>query len=398
MRNIYTYNNFVKATGRFLFYFQFNRLKLIFALGLVIFVAQGCKVKHFATKDKKGKETVLKLEPGVNNPRNSEGDFITLKNGHILFVYSHYTGTSPSDYGTAYLAGRYSFDGGKTWSPNDKVIVQQEGKMNVMSVSLLRLKNGQIALFYLKKNSTTDCIPVVRFSKDECNSWSDPVQCINDRKGYFVLNNNRVIQLKNGRLVFAVALHQTPDEHKWNDSGHLYSYYSDDNGQTWKTGKEVPNADGVVTQEPGLVELKNGNIFMFIRSNAGVQYKSVSSDKGETWSAAERSNIVSPLSPASIQRIPSTGDLLLVWNNNDGTNPAIKGKRTPIDIAISKNEGKTWEKIKTIENDPDGWYCYIAIHFVGKNVLLGYCAGSQQKKTYLSQINIIKLSLGWIYN
>ena len=33
--------------------------------------------------------------------------------------------------------------------------------MNVMSVSLLRLKSGAIAMFYLVKDSLTDCRPMM---------------------------------------------------------------------------------------------------------------------------------------------------------------------------------------------------------------------------------------------
>ena len=55
---------------------------------------------------------------------------------------------------------------------------------------------------------------------------------------------------------------------------------------------------------------------MYIRTNAGVQYFSYSQDQGETWSPVQPGNLKSPLSPASIERIPSTGDLLAVWNNN----------------------------------------------------------------------------------
>ena len=133
--------------------------------------------------------TVLQLTPSDDNPRNSEGDFITLDDGRILFIYSHYTGSSTSDHAPAYLAARYSDDGGRSWTDKDEVVVENEGEMNVMSVSLLRLQNGDIAFFYLRKNSTEDCIPMLRISKDEAQSWSDPVPCITDRQGYFVLNN-----------------------------------------------------------------------------------------------------------------------------------------------------------------------------------------------------------------
>lgn len=341
-------------------------------------------------------EITMKIAPGPDNPRNSEGDFITLKDGRILFIYSRYTGTSTSDHAPAYLAGRYSSDGGKTWTTDDQVIVEREGDMNVMSVTLLRLKNGKIAMFYLKKNSESDCLPLVRISDDEARTWSGPVPCITDKKGYFVLNNNRVIQLKNGRLLMAVALHKTLDG-KWQNKATLYSYYSDDNGASWKPGGEVPNTTGIITQEPGVTELKDGRIMMYIRASGGKQQLSYSSDKGETWSHIEASNISSPLSPATIARIPGSGDLLLVWNNNDGSIPAIKDKRTPLTTAISKDEGKTWQHIKNIETDPDGWYCYIAIHFYKKDVLLGYCAGSQEKKTHLSVTNLTRINQKWLY-
>jgi len=339
---------------------------------------------------------VLQLPPEANNPRNSEGDFITLKNGRILFIYSHYTGTSSSDHAPAYLAGRFSDDRGQTWSKEDFMVVANEGGMNVMSVSLLRLQNGSIALFYLRKNSETDCIPMMRISTDEAKTWSNPVACITDKKGYFVLNNNRVIQLKNGRLLLAVALHENK-EGKFSEKGRLFAYYSDDSGLTWHCSEEVPNPSEVVAQEPGLIELKDGTILMIIRAVGGFQQLSFSKDKGRTWSPMEASNINSPLSPASIARIPSTGDLLLVWNNNDGSNPQTAGKRTPLTVAVSKDEGKSWQHIKDIEADPDGWFCYISIHFTKKEVLLGYCAGSQSKGTHLSVTNILLFSQKDLY-
>jgi len=342
-------------------------------------------------------KTVLKLPPSSDNPRNSEGDFITLQDGRILFVYSHYTAGSGGDHDPAFLAGRISEDGGRTWTNEDKTIVENEGGMNVMSVSLLRLQNGDIALFYLKKNSTEDCTPMMRISKDEARTWSDPIPCITDRKGYFVLNNDRVIQLQDGRLLMAVALHKTPGG-EWMNKAHLYCYYSDDNGQTWQTDSQVPNNTDIVTQEPGLIELKDGGVMMFIRASGGFQQLSYSSDRGQTWSHIETSNIPSPLSPATIERIPETGDWLLVWNNNDGSNPETKGMRTPMTVAVSKDEGKTWEKIKDIHSDTDGWYCYAAVHFVNKeNILLSYCAGSQSQKTHLAVAENTLLHIKWIY-
>lgn len=344
------------------------------------------------TESDNGKKVVLKLETGANNPRNSEGDFITLKDGRILFIYTHYTGQSGADWGNAYLASRYSSDNGKTWSKESKIEVQQEGKNNVMSVSLLRLPNGKIALFNLKIDGEFLCSPWMRISNDEGKTWSKPWKCIPDRKGYFQVNNDRVILLENGRLLMPVVEHNVSHQ-KWDSlasRGIIWNFWSDDMGVTWTSGKnmEYPvnsNAETIM-QEPGVVELKNGDILMYMRTSSHVQYISYSKDQGVTWSPAIRSNIASPRSPAIIKRIPSTGDLIMVWNNN-GENE----KRTPLSIAISRNNGKSWEKTKNIEDDPNGSFSYPAIHFTNNDVLVSYCAKG------LSATYISRLSLDWIY-
>jgi hypothetical protein len=62
-----------------------------FVLFLIIIINSGCKtISQSYIEVRKDKETTLSLNPGPNNPRNSEGDFITLKDGSILFIYSHY--------------------------------------------------------------------------------------------------------------------------------------------------------------------------------------------------------------------------------------------------------------------------------------------------------------------
>ena len=337
------------------------------------------------------------LPPGPGNPRNSEGAFVQLKDGRLLFVYTHFTGGG-ADHAAACLASRVSADGGLTWSKDDTVVVPNEGKQNVMSVSLLRLKSGEIALFYLRKNAWDDCRPFMRLSTDEAKTWGEPSLC-NGQGGYYVLNNDRVVQLTSGRLVMPVARHTEPGG-KFDAHGVISCFLSDDGGKTWHQSASKLTGETekgrVVLQEPGVVELKDARLLMFIRANAGCQFRSFSKDGGETWSPAEPSNILSPLSPASIKRIPKTGDLLLVWNNHEGIDATRRGKRTPFNVAISRNDGQTWEKVKTLEDDPGGWYCYTAVEFVGDRVLLGHCAG-QQKTGGLNLTQITLFNVDWLY-
>lgn len=341
-------------------------------------------------------KVVLHIGKNGLPPRNSEGSFIELNDGRILFAYSKFEGGS-GDHASGLIAGRYSEDGGSSWTSKDEVIVSNEGGMNVMSVSFLRLNNGAIALFYARKNSLDDCIPMMRISNNEAKTWSDPVPVITDKKGYFVLNNDRVIQLPGGRLLAPVSLHKTAGK-DFSMRGTIYCYYSDDNGKTWQSGREMPNKDKVVVQEPGVVLMENGEVLMWLRTDRGVQYLSKSKDKGLSWGEVYPSDIASPRAPASLKRIPATGDLLLIWNNNKGLVKETATFRTPLTAAISKDEGKSWSHLKVLEDDPEGFFCYTAISFVGDDVLLGYMAAEREKLREKIPLVLRKLSLDEFYD
>ena len=346
-----------------------------------------------------GIEKPLLIAPRPGNGRNSEGDFIQLKDGRLLLVYSKFIGTG--DHAPAELVGRYSSDGGKTWGTNDvQVIARKAGEANLMSVSLLRLQDKRIALFYVQKYDSPpgskyaylDYI-LMRTSADEGATWSEPTYVVpKDKPGYRVLNNDRVVQLKGGRLVVPLAVHYLPGWSRWESSAQMVCYLSDDAGKTWRPSKGTLRSE-LLAQEPGVVQLKDGGLLMFCRSR-DCQLVSRSNDGGETWSALKRSNISQPTaSPASIERIPSTGDLLLVWN--DGDDPLAAKKpvgRRPFTAAISTDEGATWRNVKNLGTDPQGWYCYTAIEFVGDHVLLGHC-----EYPGLNSLQVTRVPVDWLY-
>ena len=341
------------------------------------------------------------LPPTKSNPRNSEGDVIELKDGRVLLVYTHFT-EGAGDHAKAHLAGRYSSDGGVTWTKEDRLIVDNEAGMNVMSVSLLRLADGRIALFYLRKNSTKDCEPIFRISEDEAESWSEPMEVIPDEDaGYYVLNNDRVIQLKSGRLIVPLAQHYGTDWPRWRGDADMVCYLSDDAGKTWKRSQMAPTAEpfqgrAVVAQEPGVVELADGRVLLWCRTNAGSQYISYSDDQGESWSQLKPSNMISPLSPATIERIPASDKLLLVWNDHSEIPANLRGKRTPLSVAVSSDHGQTWQHTKVLEDNPNGWYCYIAMDFVDDHVLLAHCAGDRTQNNGLALTQITRFPIAWL--
>ena len=329
-----------------------------------------------------GPRQVLSLETGEGNPRNGEGDFAKLRDGRILLVYTAYNGTTNTDDVCAHLVKRVSSDGGESWSDPVEA-VPRLGKLNDMSVSLLRMGDGRLGLFYLRKDSTNDCLPVARYSTDEGANWSAPVECLpTGERGYYVLNNARAVRLKSGRIVLPLARHSSASPEGF-EFGRLSCVYSDDDGLTWRKGREhLPvDADGkpVCVQEPGVIELKDGRIYLYARTDRGRQWQGFSADGGETFGEFGPSPIFGPRGPATIRRLPD-GRLLLVWNDHEG-HPEyakmgaawLKGQRAPLTIAYSSDEGRTWPDRQTVEAEvEDGFFCYFAALVEGGDLLLHY--------------------------
>jgi len=336
-------------------------------------------------------EIVLPLHSAPGNPRNSEGSFVTLANGDILFAYSRYTGDSWSDHASADIAARISTDEGKTWSTDDRILVANEGDCNVMSVSFLRLQDGRIALFYVQKNSAIDCRLRLRTSSDEGATWSDAVLC-NPASGYLVTNNDRIVQLASGRLIAPSAYHRPkkPDgdiEAGIDQHGEAVFFISDDSGQSWKEGAQRINVSAEIDsglQEPGIIQRSDGSIYGWARTSAGQQWEFTSSDEGETWSEAKPSRFSSPTSPLSIKAISGSARWVAVWNDpiipvttKNGFAQNSSWGRTPLVLATSNDDGTTWSKSEIVEDDPERGFCYIAIHPVKDALLLAYCCGGR---------------------
>ena len=346
---------------------------------------------------------VFDLDPSPGNPRNSEGAFATLGDGRIVFSYSHFTG-GKEDHAAGHLASRFSSDGGRTWTAEDTPLRPNEGMQTTMSVGYVRLPTAELALFYLIKNSASDCRLHMRTSSDEGNTWSNRVLCHPD-EGYHVTNNDREHVLSNGRLIAPTSHHGAP----WTNYGTAHMYYSDDLGRTWQVSETLvaPFKDHTDTglQEPVVIELRDGRLWMLCRTDQGYQWQSYSEDGGIHWSTPTPcEHFAAPTSPISIKRIPHTGDLLAIWNDRSGRFPlpppetqAANWRRTPLVSAVSKDDGRTWQHHRLIEGDAEHGYCYTAIHFTGDAILLAYCAGGPDCGWVLSRTRIRRVPLGWFY-
>jgi sialidase-1 len=302
-----------------------------------------------------------------SNKRNSEADMLVTKDGQLMLAWTEFYTSEGSDWGKARISAIYSNDGGRTWE--HKFTLQENiGTMNVMEPDLLRLHSGKIAFAFCRKNSEADCGPMFRISSNDGKTFTEPKRIPFDPyPSYTGTNNDRLIQLRSGRIV--LPLWYTPD---YRIDKHIRTrvYYSDDEGANWKQSRtliDIPDS-AAGAQEPGVVELKDGSLLMWMRTDKKKIFRSYSRDHGETWSTPEPMALDSPRSPQSIKRIPTTGHLLLIWNNSTEI-------RFPLTAAISKDDGGTWENIRNLDEDSTHTYAYTSIEFLKDRALFTYYAG-----------------------
>ena len=295
---------------------------------------------------------------GPNNPRNSEAAIVLLRDGSLLLGWTEFYAGSGADHGPARISGKISKDGGRTWGEK-YTLVENDGGCNVMEVNFLRLRDDQIALFYCQKNSEReDCRVMMRTSRDEGKTFGDPKQLSESGK-YTGLTNGRCIRLVSGRILLEA----------W-EGGDSYCYLSDDDGQSWQESQRVKPGKG--SWEPACIELEDGRVLMLMRTGMGGQYQSFSADGGATWSEPELSQLAGTAAPVSISRVPTTGHLLAIWNNNLGKVASHNRNRNPLTAAISTDEGESWQRFRNIEESPNDAWAYPAVTWLNDKALLTY--------------------------
>ncbi len=329
-----------------------------------------------------------------DNPRNTEGDIIELADGTLLLAWSDFYDSRMPDAAPARISAKVSHDRGKTWGERF-TLLENEGVQNVMSVSFLRLRDsGDILFFYLRKNGPDDLHAFVRRSSDEAATFSDPVQCTRE-PGYWVVNNARVVQLSCGRLVMPSSLHR--DIESTDRTGWATAWLSDDEGRTWVPSESLMPLPGRGAMEPGVVELRDGRLLMIIRTELRQICRSYSADGGVTWTAPEPMGVGAPVAPSTITRIPSSGDLLLIWNDCFRDDPNAEEMRTPLTAAISRDEGLTWEHVRDLETARDRWFAYVSVTFVEDRALLTYWVDEHFREPRLLHLKLRSLPIDWFY-
>jgi predicted neuraminidase len=138
---------------------------------------------------------------------------------------------------------------------------------------------------------------------------------------------------------------------------------SDDDGETWRPSKPIVGRGPI---QPALAQRKNGNIVAYMRDSGdapAMVQKSISTDNGESWSYASKTNIPNT---ASVELLVLK-DGRWAFLGND-----ISDGRYRLVLMLSEDEGETWKWKEYLENDDKyggGSYSYPSLIQTGDGLL-----------------------------
>src|SRR5581483_1156413 len=267
------------------------------------------------------------------------------------------------------VTARVSRDEGLSWSSSRDLfpLPRAEGRFGYFRAMVD--KDGEVHIFLLclppPSGSSTGGRAQERLdiwhakSRAALSAWNPPHRIWSGRAGDLL----SAIQLTSGRILLPISYRT---DRSWSNRGpgfDAFTYmgsfasgmlYSDDKGETWRQSPSVlriptPALSAIGGVEPVILQLKDGRVWMLIRSQMGRFYESFSSD-GAIWAEPEPASIASSESPAGLIRLKDGRILLLV--NSCERFPYAYGGRHVLHGAISDNEGRTWHGYREVVRDP----------------------------------------------
>jgi hypothetical protein len=284
------------------------------------------------------------------------GTFL-LENGDVLMAAPW--GRPPTNF--EQLAAKYpvpmlyrSQDGGRTWNEDGRINISWNlsGMISDGGISFLRLKDGRLAFLAHRHvlNLHGGGLPAISFSSDNGKTWT-PAQLVGFPEGVWYVMNDRLIQMRNGRLVVPVSHMPTGLGTYEGDHNLGLCFFSDDGGKTWKKStKPADLNDGRGMAEPCVAQTGRNQLLMLARTGSGYVYHSRSKDGGDTWSNPEPSTLTAACSPLTLKTLPD-GRLIVFYDHAQPLKKGVFFPRTPLVYAVSEDKGKTWGEPVIVDDD-----------------------------------------------
>ncbi len=247
---------------------------------------------------------------------------------------------------------------GGAWS-GPKLLAKVNGQPHWNPV-LFRGSGREIQLFFKVGKDCRYWQTWIMSSMDNGKNWSTPKKLVPGNLGGRGPVKNKCLELSDGTWLAPAS-----SEIGW---WQAFVDISKDQGETWKRSGFVPMDKKILginefgeevpfqVIQPSLWESDSGQVHMLLRSSTGKICRSDSYDKGLTWTKVYEGDLLNNNSGIDLTKL-SNGKLLLAFN------PVSKnwGKRWPMTLALSEDDGESWDTKIDIEIEPDREYSYPAV-------------------------------------
>jgi predicted neuraminidase len=233
------------------------------------------------------------------------------------------------------------FDGEKWTKP---AVLAEEPGFPCWNPVLFTSATATLFLFYKAGPNPASWTGYVRRSNDIGKTWSPAAPLTAGLLGPI---KNKPIQLRSGAILAPTSVESHRAWACWVER-------SEDDCETWQRFGPIQapgHPYGVI--QPTLFEVAPNDIVLACRSRGiGFVCQARSKDGGRTWTDAKPSALPNPNSGVDGVR-GSDGSLYLVYNHTGMG-------RSPLNIARSTDQGESWAKVATLEDQP-GEYSYPAV-------------------------------------
>lgn len=336
-----------------------------------------------------------------------------------LLAYCEARKSTRGDWGTIDVLLRRSEDGGRTWSPAEKLVTPPpDAQPNPVSTAQGLAKPGEVTVNNPVAIVDHDtgvvhflyCIEYARCftmrSSDDGRTFSKPVEiteafeAFRDDYDWKVLATGpgHGIRLASGRFLVPVWLSTGTGGHAHRPSV-VATIFSDDRGGTWKRGDiVVAHPEPRNPSETAAVELADGRVMLNFRHESPNRLRGVVTgpDGATGWSEPRYDPALpEPVCMGSLARFstspPGDRNRILFVNPH---NPDDRERRN-VTVKLSYDEGETWPVARSLEPGVSG-YSDLA---VGKDGTIycfyerGTANGSQYNPASLC---VARFDLGWL--